>query len=78
MPSRRCPNAARRRSVAAILLEHLQPAYSQLVNLEFADAYVAYGRLADAQPADRNSADRQGTHCSCSDRSGKQRRERDR
>ena len=65
-------------SAPVILLEHLQPAHPQLVNLQFVDAQPAYGRLADTQPADRYSTDRQGAHCSCSDGRGKKSRERDR
>jgi hypothetical protein len=45
-------------SAPIILLEHLQPAHPQLVNLQFIDAQPAYGCLADTQSADRYSTDR--------------------
>jgi hypothetical protein len=45
-------------SAPVILLEHLQSLHPQLVNLKFADAQPAYGRLADDQPADRHGTDR--------------------
>jgi hypothetical protein len=65
-------------SASLILLEHLQSAHPQLVNLQFANAEPAYARLANAQPPDRHGTDRQGAHCSCSHRRGKEGCESDR
>jgi hypothetical protein len=36
-----------------VLLEHLQPVYSQLVDLQLINAQPAYGRIADPQAPDR-------------------------
>jgi hypothetical protein len=44
-------------------LEQLQPAHSQLIDLQFIDAQPAYGRIADPQLPDSQGTNRDRGHC---------------
>ena len=59
---RQDPRSVRHRSASVVSLQHLQPAHSQLIDLQFPDAQPAYSRIADPQPPDRQDHC-DGAHC---------------
>jgi hypothetical protein len=69
-------HAASRRSVPAVLLQHLQAAHTQVVDFQLTDPQPAHHCLADAQPPDRYRTDRQGSNCASSGGRSNERGER--